>query len=377
MTRTQRSGISPRPVFSRLPKYRAGKPPAAVEGLTQYKLSSNENPYGPVPQVAQLLAEFDTVHRYPDPLTTSLRTELGGFLGVDPDDIVTGAGSLGALTQILTTFAGTHEDGTQDEVIFAWRSFEAYPIVVGLAGAKAVPVPNLPNGAHDLDAMAAAVTDHTRVILVCTPNNPTGPAVTESQIRDFLAKVPQDVLVVIDEAYFEFCAASDIPADEEAPLNGLDIYKDYPNVIILRTFSKAQGLAGLRVGYSISHPEVTQHLRVGATTFAVTSIAEQAAVASIRHNDAVMERVQHLVNQREKVVTRLKELGYWIPETRANFVWLPLGEHTEAFAALAEANALSVRAFPGEGVRVSIGEDEANERFLTLAEGFEHRTHLA
>lgn len=245
---------------------------------------------------------------------------------------------------------------------------------MGLAGAKSVQIPNLPNGAHDLDAMAAAVTDRTRVILICTPNNPTGPAVTESQVRNFLAKIPQDVLVVIDEAYFEFCAASDIPEGQEPPINGLDVYPDYPNVVILRTFSKAQGLAGLRVGYSISHPQVTQHLRVGATTFAVTTIAEQAAIASIQHNDAVMEHVAHLVDQREKVVTRLTELGYWVPETRANFVWLPLGEHAEAFAQLADANALSVRAFPGEGVRISIGEDEANDRFLTLAEQFEHRT---
>lgn len=374
MTTSQRSGLHPRPVFSQLPKYAAGKPPAPVEGLTQYKLSSNENPFGPVEQVARVLADFSTAHRYPDPLSTALRTRLGQHLGVDAADIVTGAGSLGALNQILATFAGTHADGVQDEVIYAWRSFEAYPICVGLAGAKSVQVPNLPNGAHDLDAMAAAVTDRTRLILICTPNNPTGPAVTESQVRTFLAQVPSDVLVVIDEAYFEFCAASDIPADTEPPVNGLDVFPDYQNVVILRTFSKAQGLAGLRVGFSISHPRITQHLRVGATPFAVTALAEQAAVASIDHNDAVMERVEHLVEQRGKVVAGLKKLGYWVPETRANFVWLPLGEHSAAFAELAEEHALSVRAFAGEGVRISIGEDEANQRFLALAERFEHRT---
>ncbi len=374
MTTSQRSGLTPRPVFSQLPKYAAGKPPAPVEGLTQYKLSSNENPFGPVASVAQVLAGFDTVHRYPDPTSTALRTKLGADLGIDPEDIVTGAGSLGALNQLLATFAGTHADGVQDEVIYAWRSFEAYPICVGLAGAKSVQVPNLPNGAHDLDAMAAAVTDQTRVILICTPNNPTGPAVTESQVRDFLAKVPSDVLVVIDEAYFEFCAASDIPEGQEPPVNGLDIYPDYPNVAILRTFSKAQGLAGLRVGYSISHPDVTAHLRVGAVPFAVTALAEQAAIASIEHKDEVMSRVNHLVAERERVVTGLTDLGYWVPETRANFVWLPLGEHATAFAALAESKALSVRAFAGEGVRVSIGEDEANTRLLALAEQFEYRT---
>lgn len=364
------TSIPVRPVFDTLPSYAAGKPPAPVEGLTRYKLSSNENPLGPVPEVARVLAEFDAVHRYPDPLSTALRTALAGQLGVDAEDIVTGAGSLGALNQIIKTFAGVNADGVQDEVIYAWRSFEAYPILVGIMGARSVQVPNLPDGAHDLDAMAAAVTDRTRLILVCTPNNPTGPAVTESQIRSFLAKVPATVPVVIDEAYFEFCAASSIPEGEEPPLNGLDIYRDYPNVIILRTFSKAQGLAGLRVGYSISHPQITRHLRVAATPFAVSALAERAAVASIEHQEAVMARVRHIVAERERVTARLRELGYEFPGTYTNFVWLPLGERTGDFVDLMNRNALSVRAFGSEGVRVSIGEVEANNRFLSLCELF-------
>lgn len=368
------TSIPVRPVFDTLPSYAAGKPPAPVEGLTRYKLSSNENPLGPVPEVARVLAEFDAVHRYPDPLSTALRTALAGQLGVDAEDIVTGAGSLGALNQIIKTFAGVNADGVQDEVIYAWRSFEAYPILVGIMGARSVQVPNLPNGAHDLDAMAAAVTDRTRLILVCTPNNPTGPAVTESQIRSFLAKVPATVPVVIDEAYFEFCAASSIPEGEEPPLNGLDIYRDYPNVIILRTFSKAQGLAGLRVGYSISHPQITRHLRVAATPFAVSALAERAAVASIEHQEAVMERVRHIVVERERVTARLRELGYEFPSTYANFVWLPLGERTGEFVDLMDRNALSVRAFGSEGVRVSIGEVEANDRFLSLCELFAQKS---
>lgn len=371
MSHSEESASIPvRPVFDTLPSYAAGKPPAPVEGLTRYKLSSNENPLGPVPEVARVLAEFDAVHRYPDPLSTALRTALAGQLGVDAEDIVTGAGSLGALNQIIKTFAGVNADGVQDEVIYAWRSFEAYPILVGIMGARSVQIPNLPNGAHDLDAMAAAVTDRTRLILVCTPNNPTGPAVTESQIRSFLAKVPATVPVVIDEAYFEFCAASSIPEGEEPPLNGLDIYRDYPNVIILRTFSKAQGLAGLRVGYSISHPQITRHLRVAATPFAVSALAERAAVASIEHQEAVMERVSHIVAERERVTARLRELGYEFPGTYANFVWLPLGERTGEFVDLMNRNALSVRAFGSEGVRVSIGEVEANDRFLSLCELF-------
>ena len=366
----EHANIPVRPVFNTLPSYAAGKPPAPVEGLTQYKLSSNENPLGPVPEVARVLAEFATAHRYPDPLSTALRQKLSARLGVDADDIVTGAGSLGALNQILKTFAGVNADGVQDEVIYAWRSFEAYPILVGIMGARSVQVPNLPDGSHDLDAMAAAITERTRLILVCTPNNPTGPAVTESQIRAFLAKVPSHIPVVIDEAYFEFCAASTVQEGEEPPLNGLDIYCDYENVIILRTFSKAQGLAGLRVGYSISHPQITQHLRVAATPFAVTALAEAAAIASIKHEDAVMERVSHLVSERERVTTRLRELGYDFPSTYANFVWLSLGECTGEFVQLMAEHALSVRAFGTEGVRVSIGEVEANDRFLSLCEVF-------
>lgn len=366
----EHANIPVRPVFNTLPSYAAGKPPAPVEGLTQYKLSSNENPLGPVSEVARVLAEFATAHRYPDPLSTALRHKLSARLGVDADDIVTGAGSLGALNQILKTFAGVNADGVQDEVIYAWRSFEAYPILVGIMGARSVQVPNLPDGSHDLDAMAAAITDRTRLILVCTPNNPTGPAVTESQIRAFLEKVPAHIPVVIDEAYFEFCAASTVPEGEEAPLNGMDIYRDYENIIILRTFSKAQGLAGLRVGYSISHPQITQHLRVAATPFAVTALAEAAAIASIEHEDAVMERVSHLVAERERVTARLRELGYDFPSTYANFVWLPLGERTGEFVQLMSEHALSVRAFGTEGVRVSIGEVEANDRFLSLCEVF-------
>ena len=369
----EHANIPVRPVFNTLPSYAAGKPPAPVEGLTQYKLSSNENPLGPVPEVARVLAEFATAHRYPDPLSTALRQKLSERLGVDADDIVTGAGSLGALNQILKTFAGVNADGVQDEVIYAWRSFEAYPILVGIMGARSVQVPNLPDGSHDLDAMAAAITDRTRLILVCTPNNPTGPAVTEKQIREFLTQVPPHIVVVLDEAYFEFCTVSPVPDGEDAPLDGLRLYREYPNVIVLRTFSKAQGLAGLRVGYSVSHPQLTQYLRVSATTFAVTAVAEAAAVASIEHEDQVMERVQHLVDERERVVARLHELGYNIPQTYANFVWLPLGEHTAEFTELARANALAVRAFDSEGVRVSIGEDEANDRFISICEQFPHR----
>ncbi len=244
-------------------------------------------------------------------------------------------------------------------MIYAWRSFEAYPISVGLVGAESVRVPLTPEGRHDLDAMAAAVTSRTRVILLCTPNNPTGPILTAAETERFIQAVPSDVVVVIDEAYQEFVRADDA-------VNGIEMYGKYPNVVVLRTFSKAHGLAGLRVGYSVSNPELTQHLRVAATPFAVSQIAEQAAIASLQNYRQVVERVQSLVDERVRVTSGLHELGWFVPEAQGNFVWLDLGENSVEFAELAATQALSVRAFGGEGVRVSVGEPEANSRFLQL-----------
>ncbi|GAB3552369.1 histidinol-phosphate transaminase [Arthrobacter tumbae] len=351
--------IHPRSVLGRLPRYAAGKPPVVIEGLESFKLSSNENPLPPLPAVLQAIGSQTAVNRYPDPMTTTLRTGLGAFLGVPPEDIVTGAGSLGALNQILAAFAGQNDYDAPDEVIYPWRSFEAYPICVGLAGAMSVQVPLLPDSSHDLDAMASAITDRTRVILLCTPNNPTGPALTEQEVRGFLARVPRNIIVVLDEAYVEFVRKEDA-------VEGLQLYRDYPNVIVLRTFSKAHGLAGLRVGYSISQSALTEHLRVSATPFAVSQIAEHAAVTSLQHIDEVRERVQSIVDERIRVVNGLNRLGWQVPEAEGNFIWLALGENTSEFAALAEQQALSVRPFGVEGIRVSIGEPEANSRFLEL-----------
>lgn len=355
--------ISPRPVLDTLPAYAAGKPPAAVEGLVAYKLASNENPYGPVPAVRETIAAFDAISRYPDPLATLLRERLAEHLDVPAADIVTGAGSLGALTQIINTFAGARADGTQDEVIFPWRSFEAYPIVVRTSGARDVQVPLTEDFRHDLQAMAAAITDRTRVILLCTPNNPTGPILSTEDVEGFLAQVPPHVLVVIDEAYLEFIR-------DEGAVDGIEMYRRHQNVVVLRTFSKAHGLANLRVGYSVSHPPITQYLRVIATPFAVSSLAERSAVASLDHLDQVMERVDQVVSERERVVQGLQDAGWTVPDTQANFVWLPLGERTPEFVAAAERQALSVRGFGAEGVRVSIGEVEANTRFLELIRQF-------
>ncbi|WP_082369483.1 histidinol-phosphate transaminase [Arthrobacter sp. ERGS1:01] len=362
-SRAQSSGIHPRPVVGRLPKYAAGKPPVAVEGLESFKLSSNENPLGPVPAVMDVLRGNVDIHRYPDTSSTALRNALADFLDIPATDVVTGAGSLGALNQILAAFAGQNDDGTPDEVVYAWRSFEAYPICVGLAGAASVQVPLKADGTHDLPAMAAAVTANTKVLLLCTPNNPTGPVLHTAETEEFIRSVRSDVVIVIDEAYQEFVR------DEEV-VDGIAMYRKYPNVVVLRTFSKAHGLAGLRVGYSVSQPELTQYLRAAATPFAVSGIAEQAAVASLANYDQVVERVQSLVDERDRVTAGLAALGWDVPDAQGNFVWLNLGPDTPEFAALADAHGLSVRAFGSEGVRVSIGEVEANTRFLEICASY-------
>jgi histidinol-phosphate aminotransferase len=355
--------IRPRPVLGHLPAYAAGKVAAPVEGLVSYKLSSNENPYGPVPAVRAAIDAFTDFCRYPDPLSTALREKLAEHLDVSAQDIVTGAGSLGALTQIINAYAGTNPDGTQDEVIYAWRSFEAYPIIVRTAGARDVQVPLTAEFRHDLDAMAAAITDRTRVIILCTPNNPTGPALTGAEVEDFLAQVPSDVLVVLDEAYTEFITQPDA-------VKAMDVYRRHQNVVVLRTFSKAHGLANLRVGYSVSHPHITQYLRVIATPFAVSSVAEHAAIASLEHLDEVSERVAQVIAERERVLTGLNYIGWDVPDSQGNLVWLPLGDRTPEFLEAAARQALAVRGFGTEGVRVSIGEEEANTRFLQVCADF-------
>ncbi len=351
--------VTPREALRTLPSYAAGKPPVPAEGLTPYKLSSNENPLGPVPAAAEAVAAVDTLHRYPNPTAESLRAAIAQTYGVDAEDVVAGTGSLGALTQIINTFAGTRPDGGQDEVIYAWRSFEAYPIVVRTAGAKDVMVPVTAEGRHDLEAMAAAITGDTRVILLCTPNNPTGPALTHQEAAGFLEKVPEDVVVVIDEAYQEFVRTED-------PLDALALYRKHPNVAVLRTFSKAHGLATLRVGYSVAGPEVTRHLRTVAAPFTVSAAGEAAAVASLQHLDQVSARVAELVEERQRVRDALLEAGWQVPEAQGNFLWLPLRERSLDFAHQAGVQALAVRAFDGEGVRVSIGEREANDRLIAL-----------
>jgi histidinol-phosphate aminotransferase len=273
--------------------------------------------------------------------------------------VATGTGSVGVLQQVVQS---TATEG--DEVVYAWRSFEAYPIVVQVSGATSVRVPLLPDEHHALDAMAEAITDRTRLVLVCSPNNPTGTAVGRADLERFLDRVPKHVLVVIDEAYREFVRNPDVP-------DAIEIYRSRPNVAVLRTFSKAYGLAGLRVGFAVAHEPVADALRKTAVPFGVSGLAQAAAVASLAAEAELLERVAALVDERSRVQAALREQGWSrVPASQANFVWLRLGERTDEFAAACEEAGVVVRPFAGEGARVSIGEPEANDLFLRVAKGF-------
>ncbi len=342
-----------------LPRYVAGRPSMGSPSL---KLSSNENPFPPLPGVLEVVhAAAANLNRYPDMAATALIEALAARFDVSTDHLAVGTGSVAVLQQIMQS---TVEPG--DEVVYAWRSFEAYPIVAAVSGGRSVRVPLSADGRHDLVAMAAAITPRTRLVLVCSPNNPTGPAVTSDELHDFLRRVPSDVLVVLDEAYREFVSDLRVP-------DGVDLYREHPNVCVLRTFSKAYGLAGLRVGYAVAHPPLAGALRATAVPFGVSGVAQAAAVASLAAEAELLERVEQLVAERSRVRDALVEQGWPIPETEANFVWFPLGDDSADFAEACQAEGLVVRPFQGDGVRVTIGERAANDLLLGVARTFRER----
>ena len=349
-----------RPALDGIPTYRPGRPAAAREGVPAYKLSSNENPYPPLPSVLAAVRDgAATFNRYPDMFATGLTAAIADRFAVPVTHVATGTGSVGVLQQVVQS---TATEG--DEVVYAWRSFEAYPIVVQVSGATSVRVPLRADEHHDLDAMADAVTERTRLVLVCSPNNPTGTAVRRADLERFLDRVPPHVLVVIDEAYREFVRDPEVP-------DALEVYRDRPNVAVLRTFSKAYGLAGLRVGFAVAHEPVADALRKTAVPFGVSGLAQTAAVASLAAEGELRERVEALVVERSRVQDALREQGWSaVPVSEANFVWLRLGDRTDEFAAACEEAGVVVRPFGGEGARVTIGESEANDLFLRVAKGF-------
>jgi histidinol-phosphate aminotransferase len=337
----------------------AGRPPAVREGLESYKLSSNENPFPPLPGILEAVeAAAATMNRYPDMGNVAMYERLSASLGVPVDELAAATGSVALLYHLVQAFC---EPG--DEVVHAWRSFEAYPIAAAICGATSVQVPLTADARHNLDAMAAAVGERTRILLVCTPNNPTGPAVTHGELVELLGRVPSDVVVVIDEAYREFVRVDD-------PLDALALHRSHPNVVVMRTFAKAYGLAGLRVGYLVATPEVASAVRACALPFGVSGVAQAAAVAALDHEGQLAERVDAIVAERERVVRTLRAQGWTIPDAQGNFVWFAVGGDSSRFAAAAEEQGLMVRPYGTEGVRVTVGEVPANDVLLEVAAAF-------
>lgn len=340
-----------RNVLGSVPAYRAGR--RAPSGA--FKLSSNENPYPPLPGVMAAVTDAAvSLNRYPDFACSRLISALARHHDVDEQSIAVGTGSVAVLAQTIQAAAGD-----DDEVVIPWRSFEAYPILVTLSGATLVSVPLTPDHRLDLTAMADAITERTRLVMVCSPNNPTGAAVTPHELAEFLDRVPGHVLVALDEAYVEF-------VEPGLSLDSLTRLSSHPNLMVLRTFSKAYGLAGLRVGYAVAEPPVAAALRKTQLPFGVSAVAEQAALASLANEDALMRRVDVLVQERARVSAALSGIGVDFPPSQGNFVWLPLGDEAAPFAVASEQAGITVRAFAGSGVRVTIGEPEANDRFIEM-----------
>lgn len=339
-----------RPEIAALPAYKQGRQ-AVADG---YKLSSNENPFGPLVEIVEAVARAE-VNRYPDATGPALRAKLGGRFGVGPGEVHLGAGSVALLSQFLLAVC---EPGS--EVVYAWRSFEAYPGLVTVAGGRSVQVPLGPGAGHDLDAMAAAVTDRTRAVIVCSPNNPTGPTVPAEAFTRFMAAVPSDVLVLLDEAYAEFVRDPDA-------VDGSRLIGRYPNLVVLRTFSKAWGLAGLRLGYAIGPEAVLDAARAVAIPLSVTGQAQLAGLVALDHEDLLSARVEDIVGTRTRLVAGLRELGFEVPDAQGNFVWLALGDATGRADDVFHEHGVVVRAFPGDGVRISVGEHESVTPVLEAA----------
>lgn len=352
--------VNTRATLAQLPAYTPGRTvPGAV------KLASNEMPYPPLPSVAEAIAAVvaggpnGSFNRYPDNGSAALTEVLAARVGAAPANIAVGCGSVALCQQLVQA---TCDDG--DEVLFPWRSFEAYPIVTTVAGARPVTVPVAADHRLDLGALAAAVTDRTRMVFVCTPNNPTSTAVTAAELDEFLAAVPERVLVAVDEAYAEFMT-------DPLSADGVGAALGRPNVLSLRTLSKAYGLAGLRVGYAVGAAETITAVKKVGLPFAVNDLAQAAAVAAL--SDAARPelemRLAAVVSERSRVLAGLREAGFEVPESQANFVWLPLRERAADFAAHCEASGVIVRPFSDAtgGVRVTIGTAEENEKFLAAA----------
>lgn len=319
---------------------------------TAIKLASNELPYGPLPAAERAVVEaMHHGNRYADHLAVELRQALADRHGLDVGQVAVGCGSVGLLQQLFLSYV---DPG--DEVLYAWRTFETYPIYARVVGADAVTVP-LTRQALDAGAMVAAASERTRMVLITSPNNPTGTAFGRAELKHVLESVSPHTLVVLDEAYREFMTRADRP-------DPVALLADHPNFVVLRTFSKAYGLAALRVGYAFAAPDVIDALVKTLVPFTVNGLGQAAALASLAATDELSARLDFVLGERARVERELRAVGFSVPDPQANFVWLPAGAAAEAITVGLEKRGVVSRPFPGEGVRVTIGTREENDRFL-------------
>jgi len=333
-------------------------PPAPRPAAAPLRLGSNENPFPPLPGVLQaVLSAGERLNRYPDPDCSELRAALSRTLGVAREQIAVGPGSADLLHRLTRLVCGPG-----DEVVTAWRSYEGHPAAVTAAGARPVRVPLTADGRADLRTMAASCTGRTRAAFVCTPHNPTGTVPDPAELARFLSQVPAHVLVVLDEAYRDFAGA-------DAP-DGLAAFADRPALCVVRTFSKGYGLAGLRVGYLVADSALAERVRGSGPPYAVSQLAQDAAVESLHWGEALAARVGTLMAERTRMRSVLCARGWPVPESRANFLWLPLGERTTSFQEHCARAGVAVKAFPGEGARITVADAESNDLLLDLAREF-------
>ena len=324
----------------------------AEHGLASaIKLASNETPYGPLPGVAEAVAAaVRDVNRYPDHTAESLRIRFAGHVGVEPERVAVGPGSVGMLEQLALAFV---DHG--DEVVYPWPSFIAYPQFTRLAGGSESTVP-LRRQAFDAEAVVAAVSERTRVVLIANPNNPTSTALRTADLTRIVDSAPADCLVVIDEAYREFVTGADVP-------DAIELFGDRPNVAVLRTLSKAYGLAGLRVGFLVADPAVVDAVNACAIPFGVNVAAQAAGLAALEEHAEVARRCAELIAERTRVAQALRRRGLGVPASEANFWWLPAGDASGEFGLALERRGVVTRPL-GVGVRVTVGQPEDNDRFL-------------
>jgi histidinol-phosphate aminotransferase len=323
-------------------------------------LASNESPWPPIPEVVEAAARAAaSANRYPDPSNARLRAALSDRYGVPANRIAVGNGSVDIL---MAAGEALLEPGA--ELVYAWPSFSVYPHLPAASGATAIEVPLDDAHRHDLEAMAREITVATRLVIVCNPNNPTSTALPFADIAAFVDDVSPDVAVILDEAYCEFNLLDD-------PDASVDLLARHPNLVLLRTFSKAYGLAAMRVGYALCGSEAfVKAVHQVRQPFVVNGVAQAAAIEALRHSDAVAERVERTVASRVEMEDGLERLGLNPAESQANFCWFDLPEAAEEDAVVAGLSERGVlvragRALGREGaLRVTYGTSEQNQRFL-------------